>query len=102
MKERKQVSVLDKTSPKAGKEILRLCRGKERAGESRAAQSIQSHKHSNERMWTLVISQDPREGTISAAGKNKHKMGQAEKDHNTPTEHPALHSEAESGNIELF
>lgn len=53
-------------------------------------------------MRALVMSQDPREGAISAAGKSEHKTGLAERDHDTSTEHPALHSEAESGNIELF
>lgn len=48
------------------------------------------------------MSRDPREGTISAAGSSKHKMGLAEQLCNTRTEHPAPHSEAESGNIELF
>lgn len=39
---------------------------------------------------------------MSAAGKSRHKMELAERDHDTSTEHPALHSEGESGNIELF
>jgi len=48
------------------------------------------------------MSWDPGEGTVSAAGKREHKMGLAERDHDTCTEHPALHREAESGNIELL